>query len=388
MYDVILVRYGEIGLKGQNRSFFVNKLISNIKKAIQKIVNFNIKKTPGRIFIYPEQNYEQILEKLKMIPGIVSVSPTITAELDYDELEKSSLELFKKEVTDFPTTFKVKTNRPNKSFPKNSMEVNRDIGAYILDNYSEDQLSVDIHNPEHSLNFDIRNDQVYIFTRTISGPGGLPVGSSGKGLLLLSGGIDSPVAGWQAMTRGMELEAIYFHSPPYTSERAKEKVMELARILSQYGTNIKLHLSHFTEIQRAIKQKCDKQFTITIMRRMMYRIATKIAQQNQNQVLLTGESIGQVSSQTLENISTISSVTNMPILRPLITIDKQEIIKMAKKIGTYKTSIQPYEDCCTIFVPNHPVTKPTLAEAKANEADLEIEKLVKSGVENTQFEIS
>ena len=388
MYDVILVRYGEIGLKGQNRSFFVNKLISNIKKAIQKIANFNIKKTPGRIFIYPEQNYEQILEKLKMIPGIVSVSPTITAELDYDELEKSSLELFKKEVTDFPTTFKVKTNRPNKSFPKNSMEVNRDIGAYILDNYSEDQLSVDIHNPEHSLNFDIRNDQVYIFTRTISGPGGLPVGSSGKGLLLLSGGIDSPVAGWQAMTRGMELEAIYFHSPPYTSERAKEKVMELARILSQYGTNIKLHLSHFTEIQRAIKQKCDKQFTITIMRRMMYRIATKIAQQNQNQVLLTGESIGQVSSQTLENISTISSVTNMPILRPLITIDKQEIIKMAKKIGTYKTSIQPYEDCCTIFVPNHPVTKPTLAEAKANEADLEIEKLVKSGVENTQFEIS
>ena len=385
MYDLILIRYGEIALKGKNRSFFVNKLISNIKKSCS-FTDLKIKRTYGRLFIYPQdktgENIKNIAEKLKGVPGIVSFSPCITCQLDYEKLKNRALEFFKKEVENFSTTFKVETNRANKSFVKNSMEINREIGALILENI--DDISVDIHNPEVTLNFDVRDKAIYIYTKTISGPGGLPVGCSGKGLLLLSGGIDSPVAGWLGMKRGIEVEGLHFHSFPYTSDRAKEKVIDLAKILSKTGNKFKLYIVHFTEIQRAIKKHCQPKYIITIMRRMMFRIATAIARKNNNLVLLTGESIGQVSSQTLENMQTISAVTDLPVLRPVITMDKQEIITIAKDIGTYETSILPHEDCCTIFVPDHPVTRPTIAEAIKNENNLNIEELIKEALEKTE----
>ena len=387
MYDVIVVRYGEIALKGQNRSYFVNKLIDNIKNGCKNITDFKIKKTSGRIFIFPHNNFKKMLDRLKKIPGIVSISPALEVELEYEELEKKGLKLFENEISDadFPVTFRVTTNRANKSFPYTSLQVSKKIGASILKKFGDQKLSVDLENPDYNLNYDIRKNKTYIFVKTIKGPGGLPVGCSGRGLLLLSGGIDSPVAGWQGMKRGIKVDALHFHSFPYTSERAKEKVFKLTKILSQTQVEIQLHICRFTEIQRAIKQKCDKQFIITIMRRMMIRIANKIAEQNNNQILITGENIGQVSSQTLENISVINKVSKIPIIRPLVTMDKEEIINIAKNIGTYKTSIQPYEDCCTIFVPDHPVTKPTIEMAVENEKKLDIENLVQEAVENTEL---
>ncbi|MFW6269651.1 MAG: tRNA uracil 4-sulfurtransferase ThiI [Bacillota bacterium] len=386
MYDVIIVRYGEIGLKGDNQYFFMNKLIENIKKACNPISStIKVKKKPGRIYIYPDNNYEKILNALKLIPGIVSFSPAVITDLDYEEMKKTALKLFKSEVKNYPVTFKVETNRANKSFFKNSMEINREVGAYFLDQFDEEKLSVDIHNPDYILNYDVRKNSAYIFIRTSKGPGGLPVGTSGKALLLLSGGIDSPVAGWLGMKRGLEVEALHFHSFPYTSERAKEKVIDLTKILSKNGIKIKLYISDFSDIQRSIKKNCEDKLTITIMRRMMFRIASRIARKYGNQALLTGENIGQVSSQTIENISVINAVTDIPVLRPLITFDKQEIIQIAKQIGTYETSILPYEDCCTIFVPEHPETKPTFTEVDNSENNLEVKKLVKEAVKNTEI---
>ncbi len=389
MYQVLLIRFGEIGLKGNNRSFFVNRLMTNIKKALRNIGNFQIEKTYGRIYIFPEDNTENIIEKLKMVPGIVSISPARISSLDFQEIQETALEVFKDAVSQYPTSFKVETHRANKKYPLKSPEINRELGGYILQNINinddEDRLSVDVHNPEHLVKIEIRKDNVYIFTRVIPGPGGLPVGSSGKGLLLLSGGIDSPVAGWLGLKRGMAIEALYFHSPPYTGDRAKEKVIDLAKILSTYGHRLKLYICHFTDIQLAIQQNCPREYTVTIMRRMMFRLASEIARKNNDLVLVTGESIGQVASQTLESMHVINAVTNLPVLRPLITMDKTEIMEIARQIGTYETSILPYEDCCTIFVPRHPVTRPVIKEAQIAEEKIDMENLIRESLEKTEI---
>ncbi|MFP4016957.1 MAG: tRNA uracil 4-sulfurtransferase ThiI [Halanaerobiales bacterium] len=387
MYQAILVRFGEISLKGNNRSYFVNKLINNIRGYLKGVGKYKIENTYGRIYLYIDDDPGKYLDKLKEIPGIVSISPVAVAPLDFEAIKEISLKVFKHAAQEYPSTFKVETNRPNKKFPMKSPEINRELGAHILTSINEeynDRLSVDVHNPDHLLSLEVRKDKALIYTETIDGPGGLPVGTSGKGLLLLSGGIDSPVAGWLGLKRGMTLDAIYFHSHPYTSDRAKEKVLDLAKIISKYGGRINLFVSHFTDIQMAIQKNCPSKYNVTIMRRMMLRIASRIARQNNDLVLLTGESIGQVASQTLESINVINEVTNLPILRPLITMDKSEIIKIAREIGTYETSILPYEDCCTIFVPKHPVTRPTLEDAMAAEENLEIEKLIEESIEKSE----
>lgn len=380
MYDVLLIKFGEIALKGKNRSNFLHQLYSNIKRAIKPLGKHHVKKTHGRIYVYPQDNSEKLLERLKMIPGIVSISPGIKIELDYQKLRSKALSFFKKEVKKYPTTFKVETRRVNKKFPKKSMEISRELGSDILNNINEtkqeEKISVDVHQPENRLKIEVRYDSIYLYTREIDGPGGLPVSSSGNGLLLLSGGIDSPVAGWEAMSRGVSLEAIYFHSFPFTGDRAKEKVLDLTKVLSQYGPTINLHIGYFTNIQKAIQDKCPEKYNITIMRRMMYRMASRLAKRRGIKALITGESVGQVASQTLESMYVINEVTSIPILRPLISTDKTKIIKTAKKIGSYEISIQPYEDCCTAFVPDNPVTKPEIGPTLQAEENLEIEKLI------------
>ncbi len=387
MYNIILVRFGEIALKGKNRYIFENKLISNMKSVLNKCGNYRIEKTRSRIYIYPENNIQKIIDSLKMVPGIVALSPALKTELDFEIIKEKALKLFKEKINKYPTTFRVSTNRANKSFPGTSIEISRKIGAHILTHINKDKqkLSVDLENFEHELNIEIRKNNAYIYTTNIPGPGGLPVGTSEKGLLLLSGGIDSPVAGWSAMRRGIELEAVYFHSFPYTGDRAKEKVIDLCKTLSNYGNNIKLYIAYFTSVQQAIQEKCRSKYYITIMRRMMFRIATELAKRNNDLVLITGENLGQVASQTLESLSVINAVTDLPVLRPLITRDKNEIIATARYINTYETSIQPYEDCCTIMVPDNPVTKPRLKNTMAEEKKLNIEELVNSAIEKTKI---
>src|SRR6056297_89527 len=388
MYDVLLIRFGEIALKGKNRSNFLHQLYTNIKRAIKPLGKHKVKKTHGRIYVYPKGNSEKLLKRLKMIPGIVSISPGVTTELDYKKLKNKSLSFFQREVKNYPTTFKVETRRVNKDFPKNSMEISRELGAHLLENINdndEDKLSVDVHEPENRLKIEVRYDKIYIYTRVIDGPGGLPVSSSGKGMLLLSGGIDSPVAGWEAMSRGISLEAIYFHSFPFTGDRAKEKVIDLAKVLSQYGPSINLHIGYFTNIQKAIQENCPKKYNITIMRRMMYKMAAKLAKRRDIKALITGESVGQVASQTLESMYVINEVTSIPILRPLISTDKTKIVETAKNIGSYDISIRPYEDCCTVFVPDNPVTKPKLDETLKAEKNLEVDKLISEALEKSEM---
>ena len=387
MYKALLVRFGEISLKGKNRSFFVNKLVENIKGALRESGAYQIEKSYGRIYLYIEGNPELYIEKLKLIPGIVSISPVAIIEPEIEKIKEMALKVFDYSVKEYPATFKVETSRPNKEFPLQSPEISREVGAHLLRNINTrrpEQLKVDVHNPEHLLSLEIRRDKALVYTESIPGIGGLPVGTSGKGLLLLSGGIDSPVAGWLSLKRGMTLDAIYFHSFPYTSDRAREKVLDLTRILSKYGGKINLFINHFTDIQMEIRKKCPPKYTITIMRRMMFRIAEEVARKNKNLVLVTGESIGQVASQTLESMHVINEVTNLPVLRPLISMDKTEIIQIARKIGSYNTSILPYEDCCSIFVPKHPVTRPTLKDTLEAEKDLEIERLIAESMEKSE----
>jgi tRNA uracil 4-sulfurtransferase len=388
MYEVILIRFGEIGLKGKNRSIFVKQLIRNIHRAVKDLGKYKIERTYGRIYLYPEDDTEEIINRLIMVPGIVSLSPTIISPLDFNDLKNTALWLFKESVKNYPVSFKVETKRANKSFPLTSPEISKEIGSYLLDKINtgtEDNICVDVHNPEYILNIEVRKENIYVYNRIIKGPGGLPIGSSGRGLLLLSGGIDSPVAGWLGMKRGMEIDAIYFHSFPFTSNEARQKVIDLSKILSKYGGKLRLYISYFTNIQKAIAENCPDKYNITIMRRMMFRLAEETAKQNNNLVLLTGESVGQVASQTLESISVINSVTNMPILRPLISMDKSEIMEIARKINTYDTSILPYEDCCALFVPDNPVTKPRLKEAIKAEQNLDIKELIEEALRKTEI---
>jgi tRNA uracil 4-sulfurtransferase len=380
MKALFLVRYGEIGLKGKNRKFFENALTGNIRKALIGVADCKVVQTYSRNFVeVREGDPEAVAARLSEVFGIVSISPVAIARLDLDDIYDVALREFSA-VARPGLRFKVNTKRANKRFPMKSPEISREVGGHLLENI--EGLVVDVHTPEASLNVEIRDHETYIYTRTIPGPGGLPVGVSGKGMLLISGGIDSPVAGWMTMKRGVTLEAIHFHSFPYTSERAKEKVVDLCRQLTRYGGRIKLHVVHFTEIQKELREKTPERLTVTLMRRMMYRIAERLAEKQGALALITGESLGQVASQTMESIKVIEQVTTIPVYRPLIGMDKEEITAISKRIGTYATSILPYEDCCTVFLPQFPVTRPRLSEVEEAESALDIETLINNTIQN------
>ncbi|MBM7854815.1 thiamine biosynthesis protein ThiI [Desulfohalotomaculum tongense] len=390
---LLLIRYEEIGLKGRNRYKFENKLISNIKHGLAPLGRTKITTLRNRMLLdIGEIDPGEAVECLRRVFGIASFSPVTRVEADekliYETAKTTLMEaLEREEITPGENgkeiSYRVTVKRADKSFPISSMDLASRIGAYLMDNIPG--LKVDLHNPRMVVSVDIRQGQAYVFSETIPGPGGLPVGVSGKGILFLSGGIDSPVAGWLAMKRGIEIEAVHFHSFPFTGEKSKEKVKDLCRVLTNYGGQVKLHMVHFTDIQKAIHQNCPPSFRITVMRRFMFRIGQRIAENSGALALVTGESVGQVSSQTLENMAAINKVTVMPVLRPLITYDKLEIIKMAQKIGTYDISIQPYEDCCTLFLPKGPITiKPNMGKILKTESLLDVDGLIEDALEKTE----
>ncbi|MDD2490333.1 MAG: tRNA 4-thiouridine(8) synthase ThiI [Bacilli bacterium] len=379
MKKLILIKYGELSTKKGNIKMFINKLYQNINDKL-KGEQFHIKKDLNRIYLILEKaNEEIVINKLKEIFGIHKIVIAYKIDSDFDTIKEKVLTLCKKYSFQ---TFKVETKRANKNFPINSMEVNKLIGAYILQNISN--IKVNVHQPDLLLKIEIRDNGTYIYTDEISGLGGYPVGIQGKGLLMLSGGIDSPVAGFLSIKRGISIDCIYFESPPHTSIEAKEKVIKLAQILNQYDGNINLHIVPFTKIQEAIYKNIDPSYIITIMRRMMYRISAQLLEKINGYALINGESIGQVASQTLTSMVAINSVTNIPVIRPVACFDKLEIINLAKKIGTYDTSILPYEDCCTIFVPEHPVINPNTKKCNDLELNFDYQKLINECLSNIE----
>ncbi|MGC5327612.1 tRNA uracil 4-sulfurtransferase ThiI [Brevibacillus sp. SYSU BS000544] len=384
-YDVILIRYGELALKGKNRDFFEETLTRSVKSVLRSFFKIKVRRTYGRMYV--ELNGEdatEVIERLTKIFGITSMSPTVQIEADEEQIKAKAVELIQSLPTP-PRTFRVETRRADKRYPMKSMDVSRMVGGHIL--RSIEGIKVDLHNPEVVVNVEIRTEGTFLSCQTIQGIGGLPVGVSGKVLLLLSGGIDSPVAGWMMLKRGVTLEAIHFHSYPFTSERALDKVRDLAHKLTKFGGTINLHVVPFTEIQTQIRQHCPEDYTITIMRRFMMRIAEAVAHKSKALALSTGESLGQVASQTLESMNAINSVVNIPILRPLIGMDKTEITDISRRIDTFELSILPYEDCCTIFTPKNPVTRPRIDLAEKFEQKLDVDALVKDAVERTEIEV-
>lgn len=376
MKKIIIIKYGELTTKKDNINYFLSTLKENIKVSLSGL-KANITYDKGRMFIEStDDNYDVIIKKLQMVFGIHEILIGYEADDNIlDNIKMRVVELLKdKEFK----TFKVDTKRSDKTYTPDSMEVSRILGGVVLKNF--DNVSVDVHNPELTIYIEIRKNKSYIYFERIKGIGGYPVGSLGKGLLMLSGGIDSPVAGYLALKRGVRIEALYFESPPHTSEAAKNKVISLARELSKYADYVKLHVINFTEIQETILKECPHEYLITLMRRMMYRISESIARKNNCKVLINGESIGQVASQTLTSMNVINSVVNIPVIRPVACLDKIEIIDIAKKIETYETSIQPFEDCCTIFVPEHPVINPNILAAEEYESLFDFESLIKKAV--------
>lgn len=379
MDKVLIVRYGEISLKGKNRYQFENRLLDNLKEALQGLPPRKIKKTYGRIYVDLPDHAEEVIQRVTRVFGIHSVSPAQGVPLDLAAIKEEAY----RQLADMkPSTFKVETSRPYKRFPLTSPEVSRQVGGYVLARLPE--WKVDVHRPEVVLNVEIRQEGAFVYSEEIRGLGGLPVGSTGKALLMISGGIDSPVAGWLTMKRGVQPVGLHFHSFPFTSERAKDKVVDLCRILTSYGRGFKLYVNHFTEIQKAIRKLCPEEFYVTLMRRMMFRLAERVALQEKALALVTGENLGQVASQTLESMAAINEVTKLPVLRPLITMDKAEIIELARQIGTYETSILPYEDCCTLFLPKHPATKPNLERVRKAEEALDIPGLMEESLAKTE----
>lgn len=354
MQKLIILKYGELSTKKDNINFFISKLKDNIATSL-KDIDHDIFYDYGRMFI-KSNDIDEVVKRLKNVFGIMEIVIGYQDEnLDFEVIKDNALKLIKdKEFK----TFKVITKRSNKKYPLNSMEISKEIGAHILKNI--DNIMVDVHNPDLKLEIEIRNNEILYYSEEIKGLGGYPVGTLGKGLLMLSGGIDSPVAGFLTIKRGVKIEAIYFESPPHTSEAAKDKVIKLTQKLAVYNAEIKLHIINFTEIQETILKNIPHDYLITIMRRMMYRISAIIASKNRCHILINGESIGQVASQTLSSMQAINEVVKLPVIRPVACFDKLEIIDIAKKIDTYETSILPFEDCCTIFVPKHPVINPKL----------------------------
>ena len=376
MDKIIMIKYGELTTKGDNRGTFIKLLAENIKSAMNDY-ELNITYDFSRMFIESNIIDSNFINKLKKVFGIHSF--VICKKIDSNDeecIKKEALALMKESSF---TTFKVETKRSNKKFPIESMEFSRIIGAYIIKNI---ECSVDVHNPDIILNIEIRNGMTLIYTDEVLANGGYPVGVQGKGLLMISGGIDSPVAGYLSLKRGIALECLYFEAIPHTSLEAREKVKKLLNILNEYSGNIKLYVVPFTKLQEEIYKNCDPTYNITILRRMMYRIATKFAKKRNCKIIINGENVGQVASQTLNSISVINEVTNMPVIRPVVCFDKNEIIDIAKQINTYDISILPYEDCCTIFVPKHPVINPSLEKCLIEESKFNYEDLVKECVNN------
>lgn len=386
-YQSFLIKYAEIGTKGKNRFMFEDALIKQIRFALREVDgSFEVTKESGRIYVTAEgdYDYDDTLEALKRVFGIADICPMVQIDdRDYENLKKHVVEYMDKVYPDKNLTFKVVARRGDKRYPVSSDQINRDMGEAILEAFP--QMRVDVHNPDVLLRVEIRQ-KVNIFSLMIPGPGGMPVGTNGKAMLLLSGGIDSPVAGYMIAKRGVKIDAVYFHAPPYTSDRAKQKVVDLAKLVARYSGPMDLHVVNFTDIQLYIYEKCPHEELTIIMRRYMMRIAQAIAEKNGAIGLITGESIGQVASQTLQSLAATNEVCTMPVYRPVIGFDKQEIVDVSEKIGTYETSIQPFEDCCTIFVAKHPVTKPNINVIRNSERHLEekIDELVKTALETTE----
>lgn len=383
MFKAFLIKYAEIGIKGKNRYLFEDALVRQIKYALKRCDGeFKVHKTQGRIYVdaLTDFDYEETLENLKTVFGISGICPVVYVEDEgFDKLYEDVTAYLDQVYPDKNKTFKVAARRARKNYPLDSMTINMEMGGAILDAFPE--MKVDVHRPDILLNIEIR-EKIYIYSIIIPGPGGMPVGTNGKAMLLLSGGIDSPVAGYMIAKRGVKIDAVYFHAPPYTSERAKQKVVDLAKLVAKYSGPIYLHVINFTDIQLYIYEKCPHEELTIIMRRYMMRIAQSIAQQTECLGLITGESIGQVASQTMHSLAATNEVCEMPVYRPLIGLDKQEIVDISEKINTYETSILPYEDCCTIFVAKHPVTKPNLNMIKKHETHLteKIDELVEKAL--------
>lgn len=386
-YKSFLIKYAEIGVKGKNRFMFEDALVTQIRHALKDIDgDFMVVKESGRIYATAESEYDfdEAVETLKRIFGIAAICPMVQVDDNgYEDLKKQVLAYVDEVYEDKNFTFKVNARRGNKKYPVNSDQINRDLGEVILDAFPE--TKVDVHHPEVMLHVEVRN-RINIYSIVILGPGGMPVGTNGKAMLLLSGGIDSPVAGYMISKRGVKIDAVYFHAPPYTSERAKQKVVDLAKLVSRYSGPVHLHIVNFTDIQLYIYDQCPHEELTIIMRRYMMRIAERLALDAGAQALITGESIGQVASQTMQSLAATDAACTMPVFRPVIGFDKQEIVDVAEKIGTYETSVLPFEDCCTIFVAKHPVTKPNLKMIERSEEKLKekIDEMVETAINTVE----
>lgn len=387
MYKAFLIKYAEIGVKGKNRYLFEDALVNQVKYALKKCDgDFYVHKTQGRVYVdvLSDFDFDDTVKHLKRVFGISGICPVVVVEDEgFEKLSQDVINHIEQIYPDTDKSFKVKARRARKNYPKDSMTIDKDMGEIILDAFPK--MHVDVHNPEILVNIEIR-EKIYIYSETIPGPGGMPIGTAGKAMLLLSGGIDSPVAGYMISKRGVRLDAVYFNAPPYTSERAKQKVIDLAKIVSRYTGAIHLHIINFTEIQLYIYEKCPHEELTIIMRRYMMRIAEKLAVENKCLGLVTGESIGQVASQTMQSLNATNEVCELPVYRPLIAFDKQDIVEISEKIDTYETSILPFEDCCTIFVAKHPVTKPNLKVIRRHEENVfdKIDEMVQTALDTDE----
>lgn len=388
MFTSFLIKYGEIGVKGKNRYLFEEALCQQIKYALKRCDGeFKLSRTPGRVFVdaLSDFDYDEVIENLQAVFGITGICPVV--RLEDEGFEKLAGEVVRYMDTVYPDkhiTFKVAARRSRKNYPKNSMELNEDLGEVLLDHFPE--LKVDVHTPQVTLTVEIR-EKIYLYSEIIPGPGGMPVGTAGKAMVLLSGGIDSPVAAYMIAKRGVKVDAVYFHAPPYTSERAKQKVVDLAKKVAKYTGPIYLHVINFTDVQMHIYENCPHEELTIIMRRYMMRIAEHIAKETDCLGLVTGESIGQVASQTMQSLNCTNDVCDLPVYRPLIAFDKEDIVAISKKIDTYETSILPFEDCCTIFVAKHPVTKPNLEVIRRHEAAAKekLDELMQVALDNDEL---
>lgn len=386
-FHTFLLKYGEIGIKGKNRYLFEDALVRQVRYALKDVEGtFTAYKSQARIYVdcEGEYDYDDTVEHLKRVFGLVGICPVVRMEdQGFDQLKKDVVAYMDEVYPDKKLSFKVEARRARKSYPKTSMEINCDLGEAILDAFPE--THVDVHKPDVMLHVEVRNE-IYVYSQIIPGAGGMPVGTNGSAMLLLSGGIDSPVAGYMISKRGVGLEATYFHAPPYTSERAKQKVVDLAKIVARYSGPIKLHVVNFTDIQLYIYDQCPHDELTIIMRRYMMRIAEHFAKADGCLGMITGESIGQVASQTMHSLAATNDVCTLPVYRPVIGFDKQEIVDISEKIETYETSIQPYEDCCTIFVAKHPVTKPNIEVIRRSEEKLaeKIDAMVQEAIDTVE----
>ena len=383
-YELILVRYGELTLKGRNRKKFEDLMFLKLKQALRSFEAIGYEKNFGRVYVQLNgESYDEVAAKLQEIFGLHSFSPVLRATHDLEDIRAKALQLMRAERP-VPRTFKVTVKRAWKEYPHDSQEMNHLVGAHVLRNSPE--LKVDVRQPDVELKVDIQPQGVFLYSTMIPGAGGFPLGMNGKAMLMLSGGIDSPVAGWMAMRKGLEIEAVHFHSYPFTSEQATEKVITLTQKLAHYGGKIKLHLVPFTDLQTRMAQSGHDHLIITFMRRTMLRIAEKLAERSGALAIVTGDSLGQVASQTLSSMNVIGRTISIPLLRPLVMMDKQDIIRYAEKIGTYETSILPFEDCCTLFVPKSPATNPNLRIVEKAEAEWgeELERMIDEAVQGTE----